>query len=367
SNISSSVIPFSSCPQSFPALGSFLMSRLFASCGQSIGASASASEAIFRLFPRTMVSLLLQLSKLASNVSCVTIQHRCISSTDLAWMVQNNHLSCEASCFHWWVLFCCHQPLSHIVPRKGFSQCFMVHFYRLHFGCYIDWSKGDHHARFENTSLHSTHKDSTNTTNFIHILGGQTQGFVSWVSWCTWLQHVVTIPARNWHKCYCVRVVAHFLNVGADFFDNFLVSLLAVGWLRGIHFINFNNKLFHTQSISQKGMLMGLPILGDTGFKFTNPSSNNQESTVSLGCACNHVFDEVSMSWGIKDGNMVLAGLKFPQAHISGDTTLTFSFQFLQDPGILEEPFPSWQPPSRTFQLFSCRSRHICRSDGQSR
>ena len=35
--------PFSSCPQSFPESGSFPMSQLFASGGQSIGASASAS------------------------------------------------------------------------------------------------------------------------------------------------------------------------------------------------------------------------------------------------------------------------------------------------------------------------------------
>ena len=41
--ISSSVISFPSFPQSFPASGSFLMSQLFASGGQSIGASASAS------------------------------------------------------------------------------------------------------------------------------------------------------------------------------------------------------------------------------------------------------------------------------------------------------------------------------------
>ena len=41
--ISSSVIPFSSCPQSFPASGSFQMSQFFTSGGQSIGASASAS------------------------------------------------------------------------------------------------------------------------------------------------------------------------------------------------------------------------------------------------------------------------------------------------------------------------------------
>ena len=41
--ISSSVIPFSSCLQSFSASGSFQMSQFFASGGQSIGVSASAS------------------------------------------------------------------------------------------------------------------------------------------------------------------------------------------------------------------------------------------------------------------------------------------------------------------------------------
>ena len=41
--ISSSVVPFSSCPQSLPASGSFPISQLFAWGGQSIGVSASAS------------------------------------------------------------------------------------------------------------------------------------------------------------------------------------------------------------------------------------------------------------------------------------------------------------------------------------
>ena len=41
--ISSSVVPFSSCPQSFSASGSFQMSQLFASGGHSIRVSASAS------------------------------------------------------------------------------------------------------------------------------------------------------------------------------------------------------------------------------------------------------------------------------------------------------------------------------------
>ena len=41
--ISSSVFPFSSCLQSFPASGSFQMSQLFTSGGQNIGVSASTS------------------------------------------------------------------------------------------------------------------------------------------------------------------------------------------------------------------------------------------------------------------------------------------------------------------------------------
>ena len=41
--ISSSVVPFSSCPQSFPASGSFQMSQIFASGGQKIGVASSTS------------------------------------------------------------------------------------------------------------------------------------------------------------------------------------------------------------------------------------------------------------------------------------------------------------------------------------
>ena len=47
--ISSSVVPFSSCPQSLPATGSFPMSQLFTWGGQSIGVSALTSV-VFLLF-----------------------------------------------------------------------------------------------------------------------------------------------------------------------------------------------------------------------------------------------------------------------------------------------------------------------------
>lgn len=99
----------------------------------------------------------------------------------------------------------------------------MIHFNRLNFNCNVDWSKGG----FENTSLYSSHRDSTNIINFADDLEGQTKGLVSWTSWwqdtiqsfkqhdstgitifmgefpsleprhvSTWLQYVVTIPTE---------------------------------------------------------------------------------------------------------------------------------------------------------------------------
>ena len=76
--ISSSVVPFSSCLQSFPASGSFQMSQLFASGGQSIGASASASVLPMNIqgwFPLWLTGLISLLSKEPSRVlSSTTVQ-----------------------------------------------------------------------------------------------------------------------------------------------------------------------------------------------------------------------------------------------------------------------------------------------------
>ena len=72
--ISSSVVPFSSCLQSFPASGSFQMSQLFASGGQSIGVLASASVLPMNIqdwFPSGLTGLIsLQSKGLKSLLQC---------------------------------------------------------------------------------------------------------------------------------------------------------------------------------------------------------------------------------------------------------------------------------------------------------
>ena len=69
--ISSSVIPFSSCLQSFPASGSFPMSQLFTSGGQRIGVSVSASVFTMNIrvwFPLGLIGLISLRSKGLSRV-----------------------------------------------------------------------------------------------------------------------------------------------------------------------------------------------------------------------------------------------------------------------------------------------------------
>ena len=76
--ISSSVVPFSSCLQSFPASGSFPMSQLFASGGQRIGVSVSASVLPLNIqdwFPLGWTGWISLLSKGLSRVfSNATVQ-----------------------------------------------------------------------------------------------------------------------------------------------------------------------------------------------------------------------------------------------------------------------------------------------------
>ena len=88
--ISSSVTPFSSCPQSFPASGAFLLSQLFTSGGQSIGASASASVPpmnIQDLFPLGMTGLIsLQSKELSGVFSNTTVQkHQFFGAQHSLW------------------------------------------------------------------------------------------------------------------------------------------------------------------------------------------------------------------------------------------------------------------------------------------
>ena len=92
--ISSSIIPFSPCPQSFPASGSFVMSCLFASSGQSIGVSASASVLpmnIQGLFPSGLTGLIsLKSKELIESFPAPQLKNQLFAAQTSLW--SNSHI-----------------------------------------------------------------------------------------------------------------------------------------------------------------------------------------------------------------------------------------------------------------------------------
>ena len=97
--ISSSVIPFSSCHQSFPASGFFPVSWLFASGSQSIGASVSASVLpinIWDWFPLGLTGLISLQSKGFSRPQRLKGRARSLlSHSTLAWLAPAGQAGCS--------------------------------------------------------------------------------------------------------------------------------------------------------------------------------------------------------------------------------------------------------------------------------
>ena len=94
--ISSSVVPFSSCLQSFPASESFPMSQFFASGSQSIGVSASASVLLMNIqdwFPLGLTGWISLQSKELSRVFSNTIvpNHQSFSAQLSLWSNAHTH------------------------------------------------------------------------------------------------------------------------------------------------------------------------------------------------------------------------------------------------------------------------------------
>ena len=124
--ISSSVIPFSSCLQSFSASGSFLMSQLFESVGQSIGASASILLMnIEDWFSLGMTGLISLQSKELSRVFNTTAQKHQFCGVQLSlwsnshihtWLLEKTYVI-----FIWllWILIAAHGNFGYVMWTLG--------------------------------------------------------------------------------------------------------------------------------------------------------------------------------------------------------------------------------------------------------
>merc|ERR1711957_48454 len=143
----------------------------------------------------------------------------------------------------------------------------------------------------------------------------------------------------DWDESNRLGVESDFLDVVGHFRLDFSESLLTVWWLSGVHLVNSNDELLNSKGVGQESVFSGLTILGDTGFKFTDTSSNNKYGTISLRCTSNHVLDEISMTGSINNGDREVFGLELPEGDIDGDTSFTFGLELVQNPSVFKGTF----------------------------
>ena len=102
--ISSSVTPYSFCPQSFPASRSFPVSQLYASGGKSIGISVSTSVLPVNIqgwFPLGLTGLILLSKGLSRVFSSTSIQkHQFFGAQPSLWSISHMRASGRQKCWY---------------------------------------------------------------------------------------------------------------------------------------------------------------------------------------------------------------------------------------------------------------------------
>jgi len=317
----------------------------------------------------TTVHLLGDFLELARNVGGVAIEDRGVSVRDLSRVVKDDDLGVEVSGRAGGVLggvtsnesttdFLDGQVLdveSNVVPWDGLHERLVVHFHGLDFGGKLSRGEGDDHAWLEDTGLDTADWNCSDSADLVHILERKTkrlvnralrrvdqvEGFEEERSLVPRhvggsVDHVVASPSGNRDEGDLHWLVADLLQVDGDFGLDLRVTRFAVLDGGVVHLVDADNHLLDTEGVSKESVLAGLSFLGHTGLELTDTGSDDKDGNISLGGTRDHVLDEVTVSWGVNDGEVVLGGLELPQSNVNGDTALALGLQVVQDPCVLE-------------------------------
>merc|ERR1719323_1369786 len=137
----------------------------------------------------TAVNLLLDLSKLASNVSGVAIKDGAVAVGDLSGMVEDNDLGGEVRNTGGGLVLGVRGNVTsldvldgdvldveaNVVSGDSLGEGLVVHLHGLDLSGQHVGGEGDHHAGLDDTSLHSTHGDCSNTSDLVDILEWETK------------------------------------------------------------------------------------------------------------------------------------------------------------------------------------------------
>lgn len=309
----------------------------------------------------------------------VAVQDWGVTSTDLARVVEDDDLGIERLGTLWRVVLGVASDVattdlldgdvldveSDVVTRQALGELLVVHLDGLHLSGDTSWGEGNDHAGLDDAGLDTADRYGSDTTDLVHILERKTKGLVGWTRWGVdavngleqslatdlatlalllpalvpravggWLDHVVAVEAGDGDKGNSLGVVANLLDKVGSLLDDLVVALL--GPLGGVHLVDGDDELLDTEGVGKESVLTSLAILGDTSLELTSAGGDDENGAVGLGGTRDHVLDEVTVTRGVNDGNVVPRGFKLPEGNVDGDTTLTLGLQLVKHPSILE-------------------------------
>jgi len=274
---------------------------------------------------------------------------------------------------------------TNVVTGNCLLELLVVHFDGLNFRGDTSGSEDNSHTRLELTSLDTTDRDRTDTTDLVHILEGKAErklagtlrrsdaieladegvavvpGKVVDTLIVLTGDDVITVETGDGDEGDQPLIrgtletgddgVAESISLGGvvdglasirselsieedvgDLITNLLEALLVE--VDSIHLVDRNDDLLDTEGVSKKSVLTGGTIIRDTSLVVG--SINNEDSNIGLRGTSNHVLDEVLVAGSINDGEVELLGLELPEGDIDGDTTLTLSLELVENPSVLE-------------------------------
>lgn len=328
---------------------------------------------------RSSVDLLEELGELAGNVGGVAVENRCVTSADLSRVVHDNNLGVERSSLSGWGVLGVTGDVTtsdvldgnvldveaDVVSWETLGELLVVHLNGLDLSGDVGGSEGDDHSWLDDTGLDSADWHCADTTDLVDILERKSEGLVGGSRGGLdgvdgieeglagglaglglllpslvprhvggGLNHVVTVPSGDGDESNGLGVVSDLLDEVGGLLDDLVESVL--GPLGGVHLVDGNDELSHTEGEGEESVLTGLTVLGDTSFELSRSTGDDENGAVSLGGTSDHVLDEVTVARGVNDGDVVLGGLELPEGDVDCDTTLSLGLELVKNPGVLE-------------------------------
>src|SRR6266550_7874205 len=168
--------------------------------------------------------------------------------------------------------------------------------------------------------LDPSHRDSPDSGYGVNVLDRNSQWLVKRLGWWNdsiqcikyagtlvpWsigalLCKVISQPSTGGNEIDLGNIIADRLQQPFQFLSCFFVTLFSVLDCLVIHLVDGHNELFDSEGSCKVRVFPCLASGSNGYFEFSFLCGNYENSNVRLAGACNHVFDEVAVSWRIDD------------------------------------------------------------------